>query len=220
MADAERDEGFLSRWSRRKAQARRAPAGPDQASSATKPDTEHSVDLASTAGIEALPAGHADAPPLHEAPGTESPPLTLADVAQLTRDSDFSRFLAADVKTDVRNAALKKLFSDPRFNVMDGLDVYIDDYNKADPLPGGMLLQMAQARFLGLVREGAEDLIGGRPATVSHRSADAEAQGTGSDAPPEKIACDEDADLQLQPHDAAGRADVEPGPREDGGREH
>jgi hypothetical protein len=33
----------------------------------------------------------------------------------------------------VRNAALKKLFTDPHFNVMDGLDVYIDDYGKPDP---------------------------------------------------------------------------------------
>ena len=40
---------------------------------------------------------------------------------------------------DVRRAALKKLFSDPRFNVMDGLDVYIDDYSKTEPIPPEML---------------------------------------------------------------------------------
>ena len=30
---------------------------------------------------------------------------------------------------------MKKLFSDPHFNVMDGLDTYIDDYGKPDPIP-------------------------------------------------------------------------------------
>ena len=48
------------------------------------------------------------------------------------------------------NAALKKLFSDPHFNVMDGLDTYIDDYGKPDPLPPVMLRRMAQSTFLGL----------------------------------------------------------------------
>ena len=46
---------------------------------------------------------------------------------------------------DVRNAAMKKLFADPHFNVMDGLDIYIGDYTQPDPLPEGMLAQMAGA---------------------------------------------------------------------------
>ena len=64
-----------------------------------------------------------------------APPPTLDDVAVLTRESDYSRFVAPDVDGGVSNAALKKLFSDPHFNVMDGLDTYIDDYSKPDPLP-------------------------------------------------------------------------------------
>jgi hypothetical protein len=39
------------------------------------------------------------------------------------------------VAPEVKNAAFKKLFADPHFNVMDGLDIYIDDYSKPDPLP-------------------------------------------------------------------------------------
>ena len=39
------------------------------------------------------------------------------------------------VDASVKNAALKKLFADPHFNVMDGLDTYIDDYGKPDPIP-------------------------------------------------------------------------------------
>ena len=45
---------------------------------------------------------------------------------------------------------MKKLFSDPHFNVMDGLDTYIDDYGKPDPIPPSMLRQMVQSKFLGL----------------------------------------------------------------------
>jgi hypothetical protein len=38
---------------------------------------------------------------------------------------------------------MRKLFSDPRFNVMDGLDIYIDDYSKPDPMPEGFLDKLA-----------------------------------------------------------------------------
>jgi hypothetical protein len=40
---------------------------------------------------------------------------------------------------------MKKLFSDPHFNVMDGLDSYIADYGKPDPIPLSMLRLMNQS---------------------------------------------------------------------------
>jgi len=80
----------------------------------------------------------------------EPPPLTLEDVKALTPESDFTRFATSNVAPDVKNAALKKLFSDPRYNVMDGMDVYIDDYSKPDPIPYAMLRKLASAKFLGL----------------------------------------------------------------------
>jgi hypothetical protein len=43
---------------------------------------------------------------------------------------------------------LKKLFRDPRFNVMDGLDVYIDDYSIADPLEPELARKLAHARYI------------------------------------------------------------------------
>jgi hypothetical protein len=54
------------------------------------------------------------------------------------------------VTPEVKNAALKTLFTDPHFNLMDGLDTYIDDYGKPDPLPAGMLRKMLQSQALGL----------------------------------------------------------------------
>jgi len=55
-------------------------------------------------------------------------------------------FMQQKVEDGVKRAALKKLFSDPRFNVMDGLDVYIDDYSIDDPIPEAMLAQLEHAK--------------------------------------------------------------------------
>jgi hypothetical protein len=196
MAD---DTGFLSRWSRRKVQARDGmPALPEtplppvvRVPPAEVPPTQ--------------PDAAAPVDPRVAAAARSAPPApTLADVAQLTRESDYTRFVAPGVEPGVRNAALKQLFTDPHFNVMDGLDTYIDDYNRPDPLPASMLRQMVQAKALGLFTEDEADA-----------SADA-------DAPPPlsaEILAHEDTDLRLQPHDAAGRPGPEPGAGQDGGRE-
>jgi hypothetical protein len=80
-----------------------------------------------------------------EAPASgELPPLPSPD--SLSFESDFKAFMHAKVKESVKRAALKKLFSDPRFNVMDGLDTYIDDYTKDDPIPQAMLARLEHAK--------------------------------------------------------------------------
>jgi hypothetical protein len=48
----------------------------------------------------------------------------------------------------IKRQALKKLFSDPRFNVMDGLDVYIDDYSTPSPLEPEIARALAHARYV------------------------------------------------------------------------
>ncbi|HEV7392405.1 MAG TPA: DUF3306 domain-containing protein, partial [Burkholderiales bacterium] len=70
----------------------------------------------------------------------------LPSLDKLTFDSDYKAFFHPKVDEDVRRAALRKLFSDPHFNVMDGLDVYIDDYSKSDPIPAAMLASLKQAQ--------------------------------------------------------------------------
>jgi hypothetical protein len=81
-----------------------------------------------------------------------APEVDLSDpealLANLTADSDFAVFLRQEVDESVRRQAMKTLFADPRFNVMDGLDIYIDDYSIADPIPEEMLAAMNQARGL------------------------------------------------------------------------
>lgn len=90
-----------------------------------------------------MPAPPAPATPNPRA--TEAPP-ELPPVEELGMDSDYRSFFHPKVNEDLRRTALKKLFSDPHFNVMDGLDTYIDDYSRPDPLPAAMLAQLKQAQ--------------------------------------------------------------------------
>jgi len=192
------DDGFLSRWSRRKAQARQGLPLPEPAA-AEPPSAPTTV-----AAPEPLPPQPVDT--AAQAAPVEPAPPTLADVAALTRESDFSRFVAPGVDGEVRNAALKKLFSDPRYNVMDGLDTYIDDYSKPDPLPRSMLRQMAQAAALGLLDD--EKPTAEVPPPTDSTTEAPQPAATAADANREP---DEDAALRLQPHDAAGRGGAEDG---------
>jgi hypothetical protein len=78
---------------------------------------------------------------------TQAPsPVPLPSLDSLTFESDFKQFMHAKVEEGVKRAALKKLFADPRFNVMDGLDTYIGDYTKSDTIPPEMLARLEKAR--------------------------------------------------------------------------
>ena len=96
-------------------------------------------------------------------PGTEA----LPSIESLTPESDFSPFMRPQVDASLRRQALKTLFQDPRFNVMDGLDVYIDDYSKPDPLPEGWLEKMNQVARLGEYREPEPDEASRPPMTAN-----------------------------------------------------
>lgn len=200
------DEGFLGRWSRRKLDAKRGALQQE-----APPELATEPAAATTAGVPAA----ADPPPTEakaalqpcapEAP-VAAPPPTLQDVENLTAESDFTRFAAADVAPEVKNAALKKLFADPRYNVMDGLDVYTGDYATPDPVPAAMLRQLASARFLGLFREadgqqaGAAD--GARDDADNPTGQKVAQSGSLAQAVPQSPR-DADADLQLQQDHAA-----------------
>jgi len=123
-------ETFFARWSRVKAEARQDPAAPNA--------------LAERPSAETAPADAA------------APAPTLEQVQGLTPDSDFTPFIARGVDETVRRAALKKLFADPRFNVMDGLDTYVDDYNKFEPLTPLMVAALNHAKDL-IAREFAAE---------------------------------------------------------------
>jgi hypothetical protein len=123
------EEGFLRRWARLKAQPEPAPVDAPQPQAAAVPPASQPVQHSSAA-----PAGAA-----------ERPAPTLEDVALLTPESDYAAFVAGGVDPAVRRLALKKLFADPNFAVMDGLDIYISDYTKASPLTDAMLASLKHA---------------------------------------------------------------------------
>lgn len=91
----------------------------------------------------------------------EPPPPVLADAEKLDFSSDFTPFLRAKVEESVKRAALKKLFHSPHFNQMDGLDVYIDDYGKFEPMDDETLNQLAHARDLLFREQGVPAAPGG-----------------------------------------------------------
>lgn len=113
-------ETFFTRWSRRKAEA----------------------------AAELEPAPEAELP---AAPAAETGPVsapTLEQLSTLSHNDDLTPFVARGVDEGVRRAAMKKLFADPHFNVMDGLDTYIGDYSKPDPIPAAMLAALTHAKDL------------------------------------------------------------------------
>ena len=140
----ERRSGFLHRWSRRKIEAR-AGASLEEAPAPAGEAEE-------TPAADSMPLVQPEQPPL---PQAEPELPTMDDVRALTPDSDFSRFVIRGVTPEVKNAALKKLFSDPHYNVMDGLDTYIDDYSQLAPLPESALRKMAVSKVLGFFEEEA-----------------------------------------------------------------
>ena len=200
---SENEGGFFSRWSQRKQAVKLGLAEEE------KPQTKNSEPVQSKAApLATTQQDTAD----NKAEPVKLP--TLADVEQLTPQSDFSSFMSQGVTPEVRNAAMKKLFTDPHYNVMDGLDIYIGDYNTPDPMPAGMLAKMVGAQFLGLVKA-PEDVAQSNPleSQIQHlpeTSLTAQADKLDKSEPLENNSAQHDhTHLRLQPNHAP--ADPEAG---------
>jgi hypothetical protein len=101
-------EDFLARWSRRKLNVRHDdPDAPGNESAAVMPPAPP------VAGPERV-LTDADMPPLET----------------LDENSDFSSFLSPGVSDDLRQQALRKLFSQSAYNVTDGLNDYDEDFTQ------------------------------------------------------------------------------------------
>jgi hypothetical protein len=117
------DEPFLSRWSRRKQASREQSSEP-----AVAPDegtAAHPL-VETQAAVE--PAGHTEeGPPRDEPP--ELPPLE-----SLTEESDFSAFMHAAVDPALRRLALRKMWGNPKYGIVDSLDPFRADFAAFTPL--------------------------------------------------------------------------------------
>jgi len=205
-------DGFLGRWSRRKLDAKQGRPADPQPEPLTPPSSPAEVQAFSPArpSANAAPQASPRGASGREGEARAPQPLpTLEDVAALMPESSYARFTGSDVAAEVKNAAMKKLFSDPRYNVMDGLDVYTGDYSRPDPIPAAMLRQLAGARFLGLFDDEKrnEDAVARDVAdtptaqTVAQSSALPDAVPDPAD--PADPADHADPDLRLQQDDAA-----------------
>jgi hypothetical protein len=134
-ADSNPPGGWLGRWSRVKHEAAR---GKTVATEAVRADPQAPPPVEAPGKIGSAAPGPAGAERADALPPVES----------VTIDSDFSAFLEPTVDETVKRQALKQLFRDPHFNVMDGLDVYIDDYSKPDPIDSSVVRQMVQGRYI------------------------------------------------------------------------
>jgi len=110
-------ESALSRWSRRKQEAREAPA---VASEIPAVDTESMLEVPATDEISEEPIALTDA--------------DMPDIDTLSEESDFTGFMSSGVSDELRNLALRKLFQAPVFNIRDGLDEYDEDYTSFEKL--------------------------------------------------------------------------------------
>jgi hypothetical protein len=116
----------------------------------------------------------------------------LAPVESLTFDSDFAPYFQPQVDAVLKRQALKQLLRDPRFNVMDGLDVYIDDYSQPDPIPPEIVREMVQGRYI----------FDPPPTRIN-------AQGHVEDVPPDELAALKDAKAANE-HDALASGGITP----------
>jgi hypothetical protein len=116
QADSETEESFVARWSRRKIETRREP---EQNVPNVRPEPDNGLDSVD----EALPQ------PIIEPTDADMPPLEALD-----EHSDYSGFLSPKVSEELRRRALRKLFQMPKFNLVDGLDDYAEDYRSFEAL--------------------------------------------------------------------------------------
>lgn len=159
------DEDFLSRWSRRKLQS-----GVDEAGEEEPPPA-----LETAAGEAAV----ADSETAAEIP--QKTDVDMQPLESIGDDSSVSDFFSPRVSEALRKAALRKLFHLPKFNVVDGLNDYDEDFRSFAALGDLVTADMRHRTELEAERAAVE----GRAETAAE-SESAEPTGAGS-APAEDV---------------------------------
>jgi len=125
--DGREDEPFLRRWTRRKSDAAANPELPEP----ERPESELPDGADQPAREEAGEAADVDGAAPDAAENREHksdedmPPLESID-----QGGSVTPFMSPRVSEGLRRAALRRLFSQPKYNVVDMLDDYAEDYSK------------------------------------------------------------------------------------------
>ncbi len=166
------DENFVSRWSRRKIEARKTIEKPAE----PKPPSEPApaAPAVSNAGSVAAPPTPSELPPLESLKGLAS---------------EYTEFLKPGVDENLRRSALKKLFADPHFENFERVEAYCEDFTQGEPIPLAMLKTLEHAKGLLFDDEEKKDAQSAaeKPAAEPPPEADKEPEAQGeaqAEAPP------------------------------------
>ena len=189
------DDGFLSRWSARKHEARREDEEAVPAAEASETTSESQPDNAAT--------------------GAEEPafdPKDLPDIDSLDKESDFSVFMHEKVPEALRRRALRRLWRvNPVFSHLDGMNDYDEDYTDAAlvveglktvyQVGKGMLVEDEEPKPAGAgeSESDAPDAADGDPAVAQADADPQEADAVEEDNDPQ------DAALAAAPDDPGGQ---------------
>jgi len=150
---ADDDENFVSRWSRRKIDARKAEEKPAEPAPSPEP------------APPATPGASGAAP----APPDVSTPVELPSIESLKGlASEYRDFMRPGVDENVKRSALKKLFSDPHFENFERFEAYCEDYTQGEPIPLAMLKTLEHAKGLLFDEEKKEEkgVVAEKPASA------------------------------------------------------
>lgn len=140
--------GLLQRWSRRKQQRQRGEA---ERSPEEEAQGHRGEEVAAT---EPVPVGDRVDPRtgkrIDELTDEDMPPMET-----LSADSDLSCFWSQGVSEALRTAALRKVFSTPKYNVVDTLCEYAGDYTRYEPL-GEVVTHDMQRQIVRLAKREEE----------------------------------------------------------------
>ena len=150
------EAGFLQRWSRLKRET--GPNQPDKGAYACGPEpagaavTLNRADpdrggrvAAGPEGIMPVPGDTLDEVPVEaEKAFAELTDADMPPLESLGAGSDYRPFMAPGISAGLRNQALRRLFSQPHFNTLDGLDDYAGDYTTFEPLGAIVTADMKQ----------------------------------------------------------------------------
>lgn len=184
------DDGFLTRWSRRKARANRS-----EPSDAAEEASERPL----AAG---QPAPESESPVRGET--VEAEPVQtdedMPDLETIDESTDMSGFFSPGVSEELRNQALRRLFRMAKFNITDGLDDYNEDFRNFAPLGDIVTSDMRHRIEMDRAKDEPDVLAQDEP-------------------PPASAAMDVDADTDNEGEDAPSdaRPEASPGDIDDGG---
>ena len=132
-----REEGFVSRWSRRKQAIK------NEAETSQLKHSEADVDADNTSSQQGQPPSAED----RQAALDALTDADMPDLETLDETSDYAGFMSMNVSEELRKLALRKLFHSETYNIRDGLDEYDGDYTHFEKLDSSIITADMQHRL-------------------------------------------------------------------------